>query len=34
MDNGLIRDNLETNHDFNPKDFKMFVYMHNKKAVK
>ena len=29
INNGLVRHNLETNNNFNFKEFKMLVYLHN-----
>ena len=34
MNNSLVKDNLETNLNFNLKDSKMLVYIHNKNAGK
>ena len=30
INNVLVKHNLETNHNFNFKDFKMLIYIHNK----
>ena len=34
MNNDLVKHNLETNHNFDFEDFKMLVYIHNKKYQK